>query len=124
MYGLMGGVKHERQGGRTMKFIPTTKEKFIEAMKRDGFTFSEEQFEEIYVKMCRDAALGIIAANALGGRWIGKALTEHDADKLKGIKGITKEAAAALFAKEMDVPEKSVNKTKALEFYLNKFYNE
>lgn len=25
---------------------------------------------------------------------------------------------------EMDVPEKSVNKTKALEFYLNKFYNE
>lgn len=104
-----------------MRFIPTDKEEFKAFMKRAGFKFSDEQLDDIYLKMCRDAALGVIAANALGGKWLPGV---PDVEKLNGMKGFTKEAAAALFAKEIGVQEEEVNPTKAFEFYMKRFYHE
>lgn len=104
-----------------MKFIPIDKEEFKGFMKRAGFKFSNEQMEEIYLKMCQDVAIGITAANALGGTWIsGIPNIENPND----IKGLSKEAAAALLAKELDIPACEIDETKALEYYIKKFHYE
>lgn len=100
-----------------MKFIPTKKEKWIRFMKENGYQFTDERLSEIYVQMCRDVAMGLMAAEALGGRWENGS---HDVQVLDSIYSLDEDTAANLLAAELDVDASTVNPGKALEYLVHK----